>query len=93
MALEGTDVCFAPVLDMNEAPNHPHNKARDAFVEEFGVVQPAPAPRFDRTPGAIQSPPPQPGEHTSGALADWGFSADDIDGLKKSGAVWDRPSE
>jgi alpha-methylacyl-CoA racemase len=88
--LEGTDVCFAPVLDTNEAPNHPHNKARDAFVDDFGVVQPAPAPRFGRTPGAIQSPPPQPGEHTDAALADWGFSAEEISALNEGGAVWNR---
>jgi len=91
--LEGTDVCFAPVLDTDEAPNHPHNKARDVFVEDFGVVQPAPAPRFGRTPSAIQSPPPQPGEHTSAALADWGFTTDEIATLKECGAVWDRGSD
>ncbi len=53
--LEGSDACFAPVLDMHEAPAHPHNRDRQNFVELDGVVQPAPAPRFSRTPGAIQS--------------------------------------
>ena len=50
--LEGTDACFAPVLDWDEAPRHPHNLARETFVRLDGVVQPAPAPRFDRTPAA-----------------------------------------
>ncbi|MCZ7600012.1 MAG: CoA transferase [Gammaproteobacteria bacterium] len=51
--LEGSDVCFAPVLSLMEAPDHPHNRARGTFVEHDGVIQPAPAPRFTRTPGAI----------------------------------------
>lgn len=83
----GTDVCFAPVLTMDEAPSHPHNTARQTFVELDGVVQPAPAPRFSATPGAIQAPPPGIGEHNEEALADWGFSAGDIAGLKQSGAL------
>jgi len=70
--MEGTDVCFAPVLDMAEAPGHPHNVARAAFVEVEGVVQPAPAPRFSRTPGAVQGPPPQPGADVEQTLVDWG---------------------
>src|SRR5690606_15569587 len=61
--LEGTDVCFAPVLSLEEAPLHPHNRARGTFVERDGFLQPAPAPRFSRTPGAIQGPPPASGEH------------------------------
>ncbi len=71
--MEGTDVCFAPVLDMSEAPHHAHNVGRAAFVELQGVVQPAPAPRFSRTPGAIQGPPPRPGSEGEKALADWGI--------------------
>src|SRR5712671_5284260 len=55
--MDGSDVCFAPVLDLDEAPRHPHNVARETFVEVAGVVQPAPAPRFSATPGAIQGPP------------------------------------
>ncbi len=70
--MEGTDVCFAPVLSMAEAPSHPHNAARGTFVERDGVVQPAPAPRFSKTPGAIQGPPPGPGEHSDGVQSDWG---------------------
>ncbi len=72
--LEGTDVCFAPVLDMAEAPSHPHNAARGTFVEVSGVIQPAPAPRFSRTPGAIQGPSVKPGADTENVLADWGVS-------------------
>ena len=59
--LEGTDACVAPVLDMDEAPQHPHNVARETFVTVDDVVQPAPAPKLSRTPATIQGPPPVPG--------------------------------
>ncbi len=85
--MDGTDVCFAPVLDLDEAPKHKHNVARQTFVELGGVVQPAPAPRFSATPGAIQGPPPAIGAHDVEALTDWGFSSGDIDALKASGAL------
>jgi alpha-methylacyl-CoA racemase len=85
--MEGSDICFAPVLSMEEAPRHPHNRHRGTFIEEDGVVQPAPAPRFERTPSAIQRPPARPGEHTEEALGDWGFSASDLEGLRKCGAI------
>ncbi len=85
--LEMTDVCFAPVLTMSEAAEHPHLKARGTIVEAEGVLQPAPAPRFSRTPGAIQRPPAWPGQHTDELLADWGFAAEAIAGLRASGAV------
>jgi alpha-methylacyl-CoA racemase len=85
--LEGTDACFAPVLSLEEAPRHPHNVARETFVTRDGVVQPAPAPRFSRTPGAIQRPPAAPGEHNEEALRDWGFSADEVASLRAAGAV------
>jgi alpha-methylacyl-CoA racemase len=85
--MEGSDICFAPVLDMDEAPRHPHNVARGTFVEYDGVIQPAPAPRFSRTPGAIQSPPATRGEHTEEVLTDWGFSAAELDALRVAGAV------
>jgi len=85
--LEGHDVCFAPVLTMGEAPEHPHNQARQTFVEVAGVTQPAPAPRFSRTPGEIARPPAHAGQHTDEALAEWGFSADDITKLRETGAV------
>lgn len=70
--LGSTDACLAPVLDLAEAPDHPHNQARGLFLEVGGVVQPAPAPRFSRTPGAVQGPPAKPGEGGAEALADWG---------------------
>ena len=85
--MDATDVCFAPVLTLDEAPSHPHNVARQTFVEVEGVPQPAPAPRFSGTPGAIQSPPPAIGAHNETALKDWGFSADDIAGLQAAGAL------
>ena len=85
--MEGSDTCFAPVLSFTEAPNHPHNKARGAFVEVDGVMQPAPAPRFSRTPASIKGGPPVHGAQTETALAAWGFSAADIAALKAAGAV------
>jgi alpha-methylacyl-CoA racemase len=85
--MEATDVCFAPVLDLDEAPRHAHNVARQTFVEIGGVVQPAPAPRFSATPGAIQGPPPAIGSSTEQALSDWGFAASEIEALKANGAV------
>ncbi|HEX2038137.1 MAG TPA: CaiB/BaiF CoA-transferase family protein [Acidimicrobiales bacterium] len=85
--MEHTDVCFAPVLSLSEAPGHPHNVARGTFTEVADVVQPAPAPRFSRTPGAIARPPAWPGQHTDQALGDWGFSADEIAKLRETGAV------
>lgn len=73
-AMEGTDVCFAPVLSLEEAPRHPHNVARETFTTVAGVVQPNIAPRFLRTPGAVQGPPPKPGAHTEEVLAEWGLT-------------------
>ena len=85
--MEGSDICFAPVLSMDEAPAHPHNRARQTFVEVEGVVQPAPAPRFSRTPGEIQRPPSEAGADTEAVLADWGFAADEIGALREAGAI------
>jgi len=85
--MEMSDVCFAPVLSMTEAPKHPHNVERQTFVERQGIVQPAPAPRFSRTPGEISRPPAHAGQHTVEALADWGLASERIDALKASGAV------
>jgi alpha-methylacyl-CoA racemase len=85
--MEGSDVCFAPVLSMDEAPRHPHNRHRGTFVEDGGVTQPGPAPRFSRTPSAIQRPPARPGEHTEQALRDWGFANSDLEQLRKCGAI------
>lgn len=92
-ALEGTDVCFAPVLSMAEAPNHPHAKARDAFIDVNGITQPAPAPRFSRTPGRVQAPPPLPGEHSTEILRSWGFSDERIDALLHEGTVKQRSED
>lgn len=85
--LEGTDVCFAPVLDLQEAPQHPHNLARQSFVEIDGVTQPAPAPRFSRTPTTVQAPAAIAGEHSEEILNDWGFAPDEILALQQSGAI------
>jgi len=85
--MEGGDACFAPVLRMDEARAHPHNLARETFVEVAGISQPAPAPRFSDTPGQIRRPPPHPGQHTDEALADWGLAAADIAALRQAGAI------
>ena len=85
--LEGTDTCFAPVLSPSEAPEHPHNRERGTFTEVAGVVQPGPAPRFSRTPGAIRRPPPHAGQHSDEILAEHGLDADAIAALRASGAV------
>jgi alpha-methylacyl-CoA racemase len=85
--MEGSEVCFAPVLSMAEAPEHRHNKARGTFIELEGVVQPAPAPRFSRTPPEVAGPPAYLGQHTDEVLADWGFSADEIAQLRERKAI------
>jgi len=86
--LEHSEACVVPVLSFAEAPQHPHLEARRTFVEVDGVIQPAPAPRFSRTPGAIQRPPASPGEHTDEVLAEWlGASADEVLELRRTGAV------
>jgi alpha-methylacyl-CoA racemase len=79
--MEGTDACFAPVLDMAEAPRHAHNRARGTFIEIDGVMQPAPAPRFSRTAPAVGSGPARPGQHNAAILRDWGWSEDAITAL------------
>ncbi len=85
--MEGSDVCFAPVLEMSEAPDHPHIRARETFVEVAGKVHPAPAPRFSRTPPVIAGPPAHVGQHTDVALADWGFAAGEIAQLREASAI------
>ncbi len=85
--LEGTDACFSPVLSFSEAARHPHNVARQSFVEVDGIKQPAPAPKFSRTKPEIQGPPPTPGQHNETALVDWGFDADEIRKLIEDGVV------
>jgi alpha-methylacyl-CoA racemase len=85
--MEHTDVCFAPVLSLSEAPKHPHNVERETFLELHGVVQPAPAPRFSKTPGAVQRPPAHAGQHTDEVFTEWGFDADRVAKLREAGAI------
>ena len=85
--MEHTDVCFAPVLTMAEAAEHPHNVARQMIIERDGIKQPAPAPRFSRTVPEIARSPQHPGQGTLDALAAWGIPQDRIDKLVESGAV------
>jgi alpha-methylacyl-CoA racemase len=82
-----TDACVAPVLTMPEATTHPHAHARQAFIQLAGITQPAPAPRFSRTPSAVRGPPPVSGEHTRSVLLESGFSAADIERLVQAGAI------
>jgi alpha-methylacyl-CoA racemase len=86
-ALEGSDACFAPVLSIEEAPKHPHAQARQAFIDVAGVVQPGPAPRFDRSPTGAVKPAPAVGAHTDEVLAEAGFSAEEIAALHAAGAA------
>jgi alpha-methylacyl-CoA racemase len=81
------DGCVAPVLTMGEAARHPHNRQRGTFVEVGGVTQPAPAPRFDRTPAAVPTPPVSAGAHTDEVLARFGFAADEVAALRASAVV------
>ena len=83
----GEEVCFAPVLPMSEARAHPHNVARGTFTEVDGAPQPAPAPRFDRTPSRVARAPVAAGTDTDTALLDWGFTADEVSQLKAAGAL------
>ena len=85
--MEGTDVCFAPVLSLAEAHVHPHMAARGTFTEVGGVRQPAPAPRFSRTDPEIARPPSHPGQHTDAVLAEWGFTDEEVAALRDAGAV------
>ncbi len=85
--MEGTDVCFAPVLSMDEAYEHPHNKQRNTFIEIAGVMQPAPAPRFSRTPASVSSPPPHAGQHTEEVLAGLGLTKDEILMLREQNII------
>jgi alpha-methylacyl-CoA racemase len=86
-AFAGTDACAAPVLSPWEAHLHPHNVARETFVEVEGIVQPAPVPRFSRTPSRVSRPPSRPGADAEEALAAWGVAAEELAVLRKAGAV------
>ncbi len=85
--MEHTDICFAPVLSLAEAPQHPHNVHRGTFIEYEGITQPRPAPRFSRTDSEIQRPPAHAGQHTEEILVDYGFGADEIALLRDRGAI------
>jgi alpha-methylacyl-CoA racemase len=85
--MEGTDICFAPVLSMWEAPNHPHNVARKTFIKLEGLDQPAPAPRFSRTEAEVISSPAIAGEHTDSILKDLGYDESEINSLRNQGGV------
>jgi alpha-methylacyl-CoA racemase len=85
VAFEGSDACFAPVLTFSEARAHPHNVSRGAFVEVAGVPQPAPAPRFSRTPGGVSRKPPERGEGGREALGEWGFTQSEVAKLESLG--------
>src|SRR5688572_3527213 len=82
---EGSDACFAPVLSWSEARRDPHNVARKSFLSVKDVEQPAPAPRFSRTPGEVRRAPPERGEGGAAALADWGFAPGELAALKAKG--------
>jgi len=85
--MEGTDVCFAPVLTIEEAPNHPHNQSRQSFLSVGGAMQHAPTPRFSRTPSDTPIPMGPPGADTESVLSDYGFSQEEINNLRSTGAV------
>jgi alpha-methylacyl-CoA racemase len=85
--LEGSDACVAPVLSLDEAQRHPHNVHRQTFVGAFGVSQPAPAPRFSRTPGSLHTPPLPPGEDGVAALQAWGLGAEEVARLRAEGVM------
>ncbi|HUW01821.1 MAG TPA: CaiB/BaiF CoA-transferase family protein [Acidimicrobiales bacterium] len=85
--MEGSDVCFAPVLSLGEAPQHPHNVHRKTFIERDGIVQPAPAPRFSRTEVEVVRPPAHAGQHTDEVLGEYGLDGDRVAALRASGAI------
>ena len=85
--MEGSDVCFAPVLSLEESMRHPHNVARGTFIDMDGIIQPGPAPRFSRTPGKVDRPPSVPGQHSAKVLRDWGFDEAEIAALTAGGIV------
>jgi alpha-methylacyl-CoA racemase len=89
---EGSDACVSPVLDMEEAPGHPHVKARRNFVEVGGVVQPAPAPRYSRSCNDMPTPPSLPGADSAAILADWDVPADQVAALRSAGVI-PKPAE
>ena len=85
--MEGTDVCFAPVLNFMEAPKHPANVARNTYVEVDGMTQPAPAPRFSRTPSTVEHGPHDSGQDTDAVLTAMGFGEQELASLRKGGSI------
>ena len=85
--MEHTDICFAPVLTMPEAAQHPHNVSRGTFCEVDGLMQASPAPRFSRTVPATPTPAARPGEHTKEVLLSWGLDAERVDAAVSGGAA------
>lgn len=85
--MEGTDICFAPVLSIWEAPNHPHNKHRETFIDVDGITQPAPSPRFSRTEAKVRGSARVPGQDTTEIMQDIGFSESEIDAMEQAGVV------
>jgi alpha-methylacyl-CoA racemase len=88
-AFDGVEACVTPVLNLDEAAADAHIQARSTFIEVAGIRQPAPAPRFSRTPGAVVGPPAEPGEHTRSALVDWGLQPAEVEDLLAAGVVVD----
>ena len=85
--MEGTDICFAPVLSVWEAPQHPHNTARESFIELDGVTQPAPAPRFSRSRPDVKHGARIPGQDADEVLRSFRYSEEEINDLRSCGAV------
>jgi alpha-methylacyl-CoA racemase len=83
----GTDACVSPVLTLAEAASHPHNAERRTFLQPDGALQAAPAPRFSRSQPELRLPPPEPGEHTEAVLGEFGFGPDEIEALRRAGAI------
>jgi alpha-methylacyl-CoA racemase len=84
------DACVAPVLELDEAIEHPHLRERGTYAEYFGLTQPSPAPRFSSTPSAVTAAPPRPAEHSADVLRDWGIG--EVDELLAAGVVIDETS-
>ncbi|GAA4491292.1 hypothetical protein GCM10023094_55590 [Rhodococcus olei] len=90
---EGTDACVAPILGLNEAPDHPHMRARDSFIEVDGVRQPAPAPRFSETPASVRSGPVPAGANTRAILSRFGFNDNEVDAMLQAKAAYQHTEE
>ena len=85
--MEGSDVCFAPILSMSEAPEHPHNKFRQSYLHTDGILQAAPTPKFSRTAPSVPASPPASGSNTSAVLSGLGYSSEQIAQLAEQGVL------